>query len=83
MARVVASSVSSLASTTSKAALPVRKYKVILLGEVGSGKRSLIRRLRGDGFVEYSGRERGDAKCIFSTVIDECKIEVSRYCYKS
>ena len=52
------------------------KYKVIVLGELKTGKTSLIRRLDKGIFTEYAENEFGKEKCIYKTDIDGTPIQV-------
>ena len=50
-------------------------YSIVLGGEFGVGKSSLIRRLRSDDFSE-EGCEAGDERYTYKTMIDGKAVEV-------
>ena len=55
----------------------VRKYKVILLGELGAGKTSLFRRLKGLDFVEFhENMAPGVEKCIVKETVNDHRVHV-------
>ncbi len=52
------------------------KYKVIVLGDLRTGKTSLIQRLDKGTFNEFAEDEMGKDKCLYETNIDGTPIQV-------